>query len=167
MKIEARSNAATSGIPSLDRARPTCADAAGASSIKAEPIVSWISARPGYWPLPDGTGASPSLIVPDPLLGVMCLIFGVGAGGADWIAHLARSRWFAGLEPRTEDMLGAGGAPTGCWTIPGGSAGRRREMATTAQACFAQAPLPDAPLAMVAVPWGAGTSELAELASFV
>ena len=161
MKIEARSNAATNGIPSLDRARPTCADAAGVSLIQADPIISWISAWPDYWPLPDGTGAPLSLIVPNPLLGVMCLIFGVGAGGADWIARLARSDWFAGLEPRMEDMLGAGGASTGCWTIPGGSAGRGRETATTAEACFAQAPLPDAPLAMVAVPWGAGTSELA------
>ena len=159
MEIEVRSDATANGIPSLDRARPTCADAAGVSLIQADPIISWISAWPDYWPLPDGTGAPPSLIVPDPLLGVMCLIFGIGADGADWIARLARSEWFAGLEPRMEDMLGAGGASTGCWTIPGGSAGRGRETAATAEACFAQMPLPDAPLAMVAVPQGAGTSE--------
>ena len=167
MKIEAQSNAATNDIPSLDRARPTCADAAGVSLIEADPTISWISARPDYWPLPDGTGAPPSLIVPDSVLGVMCLIFGVGAGGADWIAHLARSAWFAGLEPRMEDMLGAGGASTGCWTISDGSAGRGRETAAMAEACFAQAPLPDAPLAMVAVPRGAEPSELAAVLGLV
>ncbi len=33
--------------------------------------------------------------------GVACLLFGVGAGGAGWLTRLARSGWFAGLEPRT------------------------------------------------------------------
>ena len=49
------------------------------------------------------------------MLGVAWLLFGAGVGGAGWLARLARSAWFAGLEPQAKDLAIAGGLPSGGW----------------------------------------------------
>lgn len=81
---------------------------------------------------------------------------GIGAGGAGWLARLARSRWFAGLEPRAEDFA-AGDIPCGNWTVSVRDDGG---VATEAESFFAPAALPDAWYAAVAVPRRAGPAEL-------
>lgn len=115
-----------------------------------QPAFSWISARPEYWPSAPGSPRDiPS--VPVPCLGVLSLVFGVGAGGAGWVARLARSGWFAGLEPRTEDLVVAGGISAGCWTAPAGAA-EARHVASQARSFVTQAPFPNAILGIVAIP---------------
>jgi len=44
---------------------------------------------------------------PEPLLGVMCIVFGIGVSGSEWVARLAHSKWFVGLETRPEDLTAA------------------------------------------------------------
>jgi len=114
--------------------------------------IAWLSARPEYLPLLPGSGGA--------LHGVACLLFGVGAGGAGWLAHLARSGWFAGLEPRAEDLAAAGGVARGGWAMPAnGASGDAGHLAAATQAFFASAPLPCVWYATVAVPCGAGPVE--------
>ena len=110
--------------------------------------VTWLSARPEYWP-PPGNG--------EPVWGVACLLFGIGEGGARWLARLARSDWFAGLEPRTEDLAVAGGVARGGWAS--GASGDEGHLATATEAFFASALLPSAWYATIAVPRGAGPAE--------
>ncbi len=114
--------------------------------------IAWLSARPEYWsPLPGGGGM---------VHGVACLLFGVGADGADWLAHLARSEWFAGLAPRAEDLAPAVSIPHGNWVMPASDAsGDAGNISATIQAFAASAPLPCAWYATVAVPRGAGPAE--------
>jgi hypothetical protein len=94
---------------------------------------------------------------------VACLLFGIGVDGAGWLARLARSDWFAGLEPRAEDLAVAGGVARGGWASGGSrDAGH---LAAAAEAFFASAPLPSAWYAAVAVPCGIRPAEqLAALA---
>ena len=127
----------------------TPADRAAGHGTNAASSVTWLSARPEYWPLPPGNGA--------PVWGVACLLFGIGEGGARWLARLARSDWFAGLEPRAEDLAVAGGVARGGWA--GGASGDEGHLAAAAEAFFASAPLPSAWYATVAVPCGAGSAE--------
>ena len=116
-----------------------------------EPLdITWLSSRPEYWP-PLGQGEPPH--------GVACLLFGIGVGGAGWLARLARSGWFAGLEPRAED-LAASDVPCGSWAVAAGAARNDGRIATEAEAFFASARLPSAWYAAVAVPRGAGPAEL-------
>lgn len=116
--------------------------------------AAWLSCRPEYWPpraAEEGLGARP---------GIACLLFGVGAGGAGWLARLACSAWFAGLEPRAEDIAAAGGIPAGSWAVPAaGTVADGGRVAAEAEAFFASAPLPRAWLAAVAVSRGAGPTE--------
>lgn len=142
-------------------------DAAGELRVAEQASIPWISVRPEYWPSIDGDGTPQILDGPEPGLGVACLVFGVGAGGADWIDRLKRSDWFAGLEPRPEDLAVAGGVPGGCWTVPVGSAGRRSRIDGEIEAFVAQAGFPEAPLATVAVPREAGPGDLATALALV
>ncbi len=129
--------------------------------------VAWISVRPGYWPSIDGSGVPEILRGPEPGLGVLCLVFGVGAGGAEWIDRLVRSDWFAGLEPRPEDLAVAGGVPAGCWTVPVGKAGHKSRIDAELEALVAQVGFPNAPLATVAVPSEARPGDLAAALALV
>ncbi len=142
-------------------------DAAAELRVAEQASVAWISVRPEYWPSIDGHGTPDILEGPEPGLGVACLVFGVGAGGAEWIVRLKRSEWFAGLEPRPEDLAVAGGVPAGCWTVPVGRAGYGSRIDAELEAFVAQAGFPDAPLAAVAVPRGAGPGDLATALALV
>lgn len=142
-------------------------DAAGDLRVAEQASVAWISVRPEYWPSIDGSGVPEILGGPEPGLGVACLVFGVGAGGAEWTDRLKRSKWFAGLEPRPEDLAVAGGVPAGCWTVPVGTAGHRGRIDAAVEACVAQADFPNAPLATVAVPRGAEPGDLATALALV
>lgn len=125
-------------------------DTAAARRVDATAGVAWLSARPEYWPPPRGGEA---------LRGVACLLFGVGTGGAGWLARLAHSDWFAGLEPQAKD-LAAGGVARGSWAAPAsGAFGDEGRLAAAAETFFASAPLPSAWYAAVAVPLGAGPAE--------
>ena len=126
----------------------TPADRAAGYGTDAAASVAWLSARPEYWP-PPGNGA--------PVRGVACLLFGVGVEGAGWLARLARSDWFAGLDPRAEDLAVAGGVARGGWA--GGASGDEGHLATAAEAFFASAPLPSAWYDSVAIPGGTGAAE--------
>lgn len=122
--------------------------------------VAWLSTRSEYWP----PHVSEHWPPPDfkPIPGVACLQFGIGADGAGWLARLARSSWFAGLEPRAEDLAVSGGVACGCWAMPDDWADRTgASIASEAEAFFASKPLPKACLALVAVPRGAEPDEQA------
>jgi len=125
------------------------------------PDVGWIAIRSEYWPSADRNSALSGSNNPDPWFGVACLAFGIGAAGADWIARLERSKWFAGLEPRSEDLAVAGGVSAGRWTAPVGSAGSKGPIVAAVQAFVARARFPNASLATIAVPQGAKTGDLA------
>ena len=135
--------------------------------VAEQASVAWISARPEYWLPTDGDRTPEILDSPEPGLGVACLVFGIGAGGADWIDRLERSEWFAGLEPRPDDLAVAGGTAAGRWTVPVGRAGRGNRTAGEIKALVARARLPNAPLATVAVPRGAGSGDLAAALALV
>lgn len=142
-------------------ASATCIDATAKGPEDAAPGVAWLSVRSGYWPPPgrgEAPGDSPGWWEADAWRGVACLMLGVGAGGAGWLARLARSRWFAGLEPRAED-LAPGDVARGGWATPAGVARGVDRVAADAGASFASAPLPRAWYAAVAVPRGAGPAE--------
>ena len=128
----------------------TPAGKAAGGGTDAAASVTWLSARPEYWPPQPGNGA--------PAWGVACLLFGVGARGAGWLARLARSDWSAGLEPRAEDLAVAGGLARGDWAS-GASGDAGGHLATAVEAFFASAPLPSAWYATIAVPRGAGPAE--------
>ncbi len=127
----------------------TTADTAAKRKAGEAAGVTWLSARPEYWPPLPGNGT--------PSWGVACLLFGIGQEGAGWLARLARSSWFAGLEPRAEDLAVAGGLACGEWAS--GASGDGGHLAASAEAFFASAPLPSAWYAAVAVPCGAGQAE--------
>lgn len=115
------------------------------------PDIAWLSTRPEYWPPPLGGGE---------LHGVACLLFGVGTAGVGWLARLACSGWFAGLEPRAKDLAAAGGLPHGGWAMPAsGASADEGDLITAAKTFFTSAPLPSAWYAAVAIPCGAGPDE--------
>ncbi len=115
------------------------------------PDIAWLSTRPEYWPPPLGGGE---------LHGVACLLFGVGTAGVDWLARLACSGWFVGLEPRAGDIVAAGGLPHGGWAMPAsGASADEGDLLTAAEGFFTSAPLPSAWYAAVAIPRGAGPEE--------
>ena len=88
------------------------------------------------------------------------LLFGVGAAGVGWLARLARSGWFAGLEPRAEDLAAAGGFAQGQWAMPTSRAsGEEGDIVRAAEAFFTSASLPSAWYAAVAIPSGMGLDE--------
>ncbi len=135
---------------------------AGATCLTSVALgITWIAARSEYWPSADRNPTSSGSNEPDFLFSVMCLAFGIGAAGADWIARLGRSAWFAGLEPRKEDLAISGGVSAGRWTAPVRSTGSKGRIAAEVEAFVAQARFPNAPLATIAVPQGAGTRDLA------
>lgn len=149
------------GPPEFNISGPAHAGAEAASIAITAPDIRWVAARSEYWP---PAGRNPALSGSnnlDPWFGVTCLAFGIGAAGADWIARLGRSEWFAGLEPRSEDLAAAGGVSAGCWTAPVGSAGSKGSIAAAVEAFVARARFPNALLATIAVPRGAGTGDLA------
>ena len=137
----------------LDAAHSLATDAVAgtiATCLVGEASMSptWLSTRSEYWPLPHSQ---------ESFLGVACLQFGIGADGAGWLARLARSSWFAGLEPRAEDLAVSCGVPCGRWSMPDdGAAGLGTQAAAETRALFASDPLPNAWLAVVAVPREAG-----------
>lgn len=133
---------------------------AGAKADTVATSISWTSARSGYWPV-HRSDASPGLILPGPVLGVACLVFGVGVSGAGWVDRLACSRWFAGLEPQPEDLARVDGEPAGRWCLPASCAESQHDVAGAARAFFEHGPLPNAPLATVAVMPDAGHGDLA------
>ena len=149
----ARSRSSNPGQTSLDAGHSlvatTPAGKAAGDRTDAAASVAWLSARPEYWPSLQGGEA--------PTWGVACLLFGIGVDGAGWLARLARSDWFAGLEPRAEDLAVAGGVVCGNWAS--GVSGDAGHLAAAAEALFASAPLPSAWYATVAVPCGAGPAE--------
>ena len=150
----ARSKSSYQGQASLDAGHcpvaTTPADTDAGSRADKAASITWLSARPEYWPPLPGNGA--------PTWGVACLLFGIGVGGAGWLARLARSDWFAGLEPRAEDLAVAGGSARGSWAT-GSSGDAGGHLATAAEAFFASAPLPSAWYATIAVPCGAEPAE--------
>ncbi|MGI4940665.1 MAG: hypothetical protein ACRYHQ_08910 [Janthinobacterium lividum] len=119
---------------------------------KVSVSIEWVSTRSEYWPPPRGR---------EPFLGVACLQFGIEADGVGWLARLARSSWFAGLEPRAEDLAVSGGVPCGRWALPDGCVAGTGTDVAEAEAFFVSEPLPKAWLAVVAVPRGAGLAEQA------
>lgn len=123
--------------------------------------ISWISARTEYWPVADRPAVPSGLNPPEPLLGVMCLVFGIGVSGSEWVARLAHSRWFVGLETRPEDLTAADGEATGRWCLPDSYAGSPHDIAGAALAFFERGPIPHAPLATVAVVPDAGQGDFA------
>ncbi len=128
------------------------ADTATARWINEAPGIAWLSARPEYWPPLPCSGEAPR--------GVACLLFGVGEGGVGWVDRLARSDWFAGLEPRAEDLASAGGVARGAWVMPAnGASEHRHDVNAAAKAFLASALMPSAWYATVAVARGAGPAE--------
>lgn len=123
--------------------------------------LSWISARTEYWPVADRLAVPPGWNPPEPLLGVMCLVFGVGVSGSEWVARLAHSKWFVGLEMRPEDLTAAGGEAMGSWCLPDSGAGSTHDIAGAALAFFERRSIPNAPLATVAVMPDAGQGDFA------
>ncbi len=148
----ARANSSNPGQAPLDAGHSLIAttptDRAAGHGTDVAASVTWLSARPEYWPPPEN-GA--------PVQGVACLLFGIGVGGAGWLARLAHSDWFAGLEPRAEDLAVAGGVARDGWAS--GASGDEGHLAAAAEAFFASAPLPSAWYATVAIPCGAGPAE--------
>lgn len=123
--------------------------------------IRWISARPEYWREASANASLSELVEPPSFLGVLGVAFGIGSMGADWIERLARSDWFAGLEPRAEDLGVARGIPAGCWRVPVGQARTTEAITATVEAFAALADFPMAPLAMIAVPGNADVAEMA------
>lgn len=141
--------------PELGLNASACPGAGVASIAMTGSDIRWIAARSEYWPLADKNPALSGSNNPDPWFGVTCLAFGIGAAGADWIARLVRSAWFAGLEPRSEDLAVAGGVSAGCWTTPVGSIGSKGPIVAEVEAFVARARFPNASLATIAVPHAA------------
>jgi len=98
---------------------------------------------------------------PEPLLGVMCIVFGIGVSGSEWVARLAHSKWFVGLETRPEDLTAADAGAMGRWCLPDSYAGSQHDIASAALAFFERGPIPNAPLATVAVTPDAGQGDFA------
>lgn len=117
--------------------------------------VTWLSSRLEYWTARGG-GAPRGLLEPEPSRGVACLLFGVGAGGADWLGRLAGSVWFAGLEPQAEDFA-PHDAARGSWVMP---ASDGAHIAAETELFFASIALPNAWYAAIAIPRDAGLVEL-------
>jgi len=155
MKERARLSSDKQGHASLEAGHsPAAAALAARTAGAATKGIAWLSTRSEHWPLAPRSG--------EPLLGVAYLLFGVGAGGAGWLARLARSSWFTGLEAQAEDFAISGGVPCGTWAMPDGwAAGSGARAAAETEAFFASEPLPRAWLAAVAVPRGAGLAEQA------
>ncbi len=123
--------------------------------------ISWISARTEYWPVADRPAVPSGWNPPEPLLGVMCLVFGIGVSGSEWVARLAHSKWFVGLETRPEDLTAVDAEATGSWCLPDSYAGSPQGIAGAALAFFERGPIPNAPLATVAVMPDAGPGDFA------
>lgn len=148
----------------LDTTSPSglaCSSPAEAEAGTAVASISWVSARSEYWPVHKQSEAPPDWNVPEPVLGVACLVFGIGVSGAEWVDRLAHSGWFAGLQPRPEDLTAAGGEATGRWCLPDSYAGSQHDIAGAALAFFEHGPLPIAPLATVAVMPNSGQGDVA------
>ena len=119
--------------------------------------VAWLASRSEHWPTPEPEMQRRQDVQAD-VRGVAGLLFGIGAAGAGWLARLARSGWFAGLEPRAEDLAVAGGVARGGWAS-GASGDEGGHLAAAAEAFFVSAPLPNAWYAAVAVPCRIGPAE--------
>ena len=128
-----------------------CPCPAEAKTATTAASISWISVRSEHWPAAIPPDAPPGWNAFEPVLGVACLVFGVGVSGSGWVARLAHSGWFAGLEPRPEDLTGVDGEPAGCWRLPESCAETGRDVAGAALAFFEHGSIPNVPLATVAV----------------
>ena len=138
-------------ILSSPRRLPLQGKRLSATCFPAQASVAWLSARPEYWPVPHGGGE---------LHGIMCVQFGVGSAGVGWLARLAGSSWFAGLQPRFEDCTVAGGFPDGGWIKPASFPSEEEgHLTAAAEAFFTSASLPKAWYATVAIPCGAEPGE--------
>ena len=139
------------GFDAASAGELACPCPAEAEAATTAASISWISARSEYWPDADQSEVRPGWGTFELVLGVACLVFGVGVGGSGWVARLARSAWFAGLEPRPEDLTVVDCEPTGCWRLPDRCAEAGRDIAGAALAFFEHGSIPNAPLATVAV----------------
>ena len=139
---------------------PVCPCPAETATSTGATSIFWISARSEYWPV-YRSEVPPDVNLPGPMLGVACLVFGIGVSGAGWVDRLARSGWFAGLEPQPEDLAKAYGEPAGRWCLPASCAETRYDIAGAALDFFARGPLPNAPLATVAVMPDASQADVA------
>ena len=148
------------GLDAISPSGPACHCSAEAKGSTVAASISWVSARSEYWPV-QWSAMPPGWNAPELVLGVACLVFGIGVSGAGWVERLARSRWFAGLEPQPEDLARADGEPAGHWRLPDPCAERQHDMASAARAFFEHGPLPNAPLATVAVTPDASQADLA------
>lgn len=147
--------------PEFNTSSPAHTGASAASIAVTALDIRWIAARSEYWPSAGRNTALSGSNNPDPWFGVMCLAFGIGAAGADWIVRLRRSEWFAGLEPRSEDLAVAGGVSAERWNAPVGSTGSKGPIAAEVEGFVARARFPNAPLVTIAVLQGAKTDDLA------
>ena len=122
--------------------------------------LSWISIRACYRPAdrdePPTVGSPSGLVLPPPLLGIMCTMFAVGAAGHAWLRRITASPWFVGLQPMPED-LGAGERPEGRWVAQSGDAARDRDAAV--YLLLAEGGPPRTHLASIAVMDGADGTE--------
>ena len=140
---------------------PACFRLLRAEADRESASISWVSARSEYWPDADQSEGPPGWTALESVLGAACLVFGIGVGGSGWVDRLARSGWFAGLEPRPEDLIAGDGEPVGCWCLPDSCAETGHDVAGAALAFFEHGPLPNAPLASVAVMPDASQADLA------
>ena len=148
----------------LDATSPSglaCHDPAEAETSSVAASISWVSARSEYWPARCQPGTPSGLNFPEPLLGVLCLVLAVGVSGAEWVDCLARSRWFAGLEPQPEDLAGENSEPAGRWCLPDHCGESHHDSADAALAYFEHGPVPHAPLTTVAIMPDASQADLA------
>lgn len=155
MQGQACPSADNQGQALLDAGHSLAADAAsavvaGRMGGEVPTGIAWLSSRSEHWPPSNGQEA---------VVGVAYLQFEIGTNDAGWLARLARSSWFAGLEPQADDLAVFGGLPCGTWVMPDGwAAAESARVAAETEAFFASEPLPSAWLAAVAVPHGAGVA---------
>ncbi len=145
--------------PELGLRDPVRPGAGSAPIAVTAPDIAWIATRSEYWPSAERNPALSGSNNPDSWFDVTCLAFGIGAAGADWIARLGQSAWFAGLAPREADLAVAGGAPAGRWAAAARS-GSKGRIAAEVETFVVRARLPNAPIATIAVPQGAGPGDL-------
>jgi hypothetical protein len=128
-----------------------CPNSAEAEAATTAASISWISVRSEYWAVATPPETPPGWNAFEPVLGLACLVFGIGVCGSEWVARLAHSGWFAGLEPQPEDLTAVDGETTGCWCLPTSCAETGHDVAGAALAFFEHGSIPNVPLTTVAV----------------
>ncbi len=148
--------------------RPDTAAPTGSRVVEPATSSRWISLRPEPWASTDHRpqrSETFDLRRAEPVRGVSCIAFGLGANGAAWLRRVASSGWFSGLEPRPDNLAAArGGSPAGCLSVwPDASP----DITVGVEAALARIDFPSAPLATVAVLGGAGAAEQKTVLSLV